>query len=332
MDTRAKRYFVRITKNNITESGEKVVMDIEKVFNNLCDKGYNVVYATHEPQEPTEHYHLIIQSETQIRFTTLKKMIPYGFIEQQKGTNQQAHDYLLHIDPKSRKNGKKEYNADIIRHNIQDFDEWLAITPGKRVDIDNLKTQIEAGALDYQLANEDPQTFARYSNFITRYRRALNEDKGKQERESLKVYYFYGDTGTGKSYTARQHSTHKDTFVVTDYKNPWDNYNGQKTLILEEYRNNFTMTQLLTYLDHYPVELPARYQNNYACWTTVFIISNIPPIEQYPNVDQATKKAFYRRLTEIKRFQDHEITSYKIDSNNKPTNIASIPNPKHTLD
>ena len=220
---------------------------------------------------------------------------------------------MLHIDAKSVKEHKKQYTHDILRHNIENFDEWLDITQGKRSDLDDLIDMVELGASDYQIIKTNKEAFQKYYNFIQTTRRAINESKGQQERESLQVFYYYGDTGTGKSYTARHNHDKNDVFVVSDYKNPWDNYKGQPILILEEYRSNFFATLLLQILDKYPLELPARYSNNFACWHTVYIISNIPPQDQYPNIDDHTKKAFYRRINEIKYFSIDKILTYRID-------------------
>ncbi len=41
---------------------------------------------------------------------------------------------------------------------------------------------------------------------------------------------------------------------------------------------------MLNYLDGYPVELPCRYANKQACYTKVYILSNIPFEQQYPNI------------------------------------------------
>ena len=42
---------------------------------------------------------------------------------------------------------------------------------------------------------------------------------------------------------------------------------------------------MLNHLDGYPLLLPCRYFNRQACFTKVFIITNIPPDAQYSNVD-----------------------------------------------
>ena len=52
--------------------------------------------------------------------------------------------------------------------------------------------------------------------------------------------------------------------------------------------------------------LPCRYADRVACYTKVYILSNIPLEKQYPNVqleEPASFDAFKRRLTSVYRMQ-----------------------------
>ena len=62
---------------------------------------------------------------------------------------------------------------------------------------------------------------------------------------------------------------------------------------------------MLNYLDIYPLQLPARFHNKTACYTKVFIVSNIPLSGQYPNVQREnpiTFEAFLRRIHKVFNF------------------------------
>ena len=64
---------------------------------------------------------------------------------------------------------------------------------------------------------------------------------------------------------------------------------------------------MLDYLDIYPLELPARYANKYACYETVYIISNWELEKQYSEVQTdspETWKAFLRRIHEVRVYQE----------------------------
>ena len=74
---------------------------------------------------------------------------------------------------------------------------------------------------------------------------------------------------------------------------PFDGYKGQKGILFDEFRSSLPLTEMLCYLDGYPVPLPCRYADRMACYTEVYIISNIPLEKQYPNVQLETMRASY---------------------------------------
>ena len=55
-------------------------------------------------------------------------------------------------------------------------------------------------------------------------------------------------------------------------------------MLFEEFRSSLPIQDMLKYLEGYPLMLPCRYNNKAACYTKVFLISNIPLASQYPNV------------------------------------------------
>ena len=91
---------------------------------------------------------------------------------------------------------------------------------------------------------------------------------------------------------------------VTDYKHPFDTYDGQDVLIFEEFRSSLRQGDMLNYLDGYPLLLPCRYFNRQACYTKVFIITNIPPTDQYLNIDPASREAFFRRIGMVMEYSE----------------------------
>jgi len=66
---------------------------------------------------------------------------------------------------------------------------------------------------------------------------------------------------------------------------------------------------MLSYLDGYPLSLPARYANRVACYTTVYLASNIDLRQQYKNVQEyepATWRAFLRRIHSVIEFSSKD--------------------------
>jgi len=134
---------------------------------------------------------------------------------------------------------------------------------------------------------------------VDRARQTVLEDKLKDEFRELEVWYIWGETGVGKTRSVMEKYGYPNVFRVTNYDHPFDNYKGQDVILFDEFRSNLTISDMLKYLDGYPVALPCRYADKQACFTKVYIISNIPLEEQYRNIQieqPATWKALLRRI------------------------------------
>ena len=86
----------------------------------------------------------------------------------------------------------------------------------------------------------------------------------------------------------------------------FDAYTGHPVIVFEEFHSQIPITSMLNYLDIYPVMLPARYYDRVACYTTVYITSNIPLEQQYTEIQRSkleTWNAFLRRI--------HTVTEYR---------------------
>lgn len=110
-----------------------------------------------------------------------------------------------------------------------------------------------------------------------------------------------GDPGVGKTKYIYDNNPIENIYRVTDYRHPWDEYEGQSILVLDEFDSQFSWDQLLVFLDRYPVMLPARYNNHVACFTTVWIISNEPLSKQYPERTGEKRNALLRRISTNQR-------------------------------
>ena len=108
-----------------------------------------------------------------------------------------------------------------------------------------------------------------------------------------------------------------NVFRITDYTHPFDKYKGEDIIIFEEFRSSLKIQDMLNYLDGYPLELPCRYANKIACYTKVYIITNIELKEQYMSIQEVhreTWNAFLRRLHEIQKFSEEGFFTCDIES------------------
>lgn len=114
--------------------------------------------------------------------------------------------------------------------------------------------------------------------------------------------YITGLAGTGKTTLAKDIALKKykeDDICISDAgKNPFDNYYGEKVLIVDDYRDYImSYTDLLRLLDPYTnSNVGARYKNkNLARCELIIITSTKTPVELYPNVNEE-RYQLYRRI------------------------------------
>ncbi len=278
-------------------------------FDELKEKLKNYVYVGQkEKGEQTgyEHYQIYIENPTQIRFETLKNKFPSGHFEIRRGTKRQAYEYCTKEDTRV---GEVFGNGEI---DIED-------EQGKRKDIEILYNMI-------MLENKTPSQVileypcaGRYLNYIDRlYNEKLFAIYRSKLRLELKenTYYIWGDPNTNKTRYPYDKHGYENVYRVTDYKHPFDEYQGESVLVLDEFHSQLKIEQMLNLLDIYPYKLPCRYVNKIACYTTVYIISNLPLEEQYTDIQSKHPKQFEalkRRISDIVCFNKVQTSVFDSD-------------------
>lgn len=143
---------------------------------------------------------------------------------------------------------------------------------------------------------------------IDKVRNILLTNKYKEQvRLNLEVIYISGTTGSGKTRGVFEKDGFINTYRVTDYSHPFDSYSCEEVIIFDEFRNSLRLTEMLNYLDIYPLDLPSRYNNKVACYKKVYIISNWPLDKQYNNEkvnDKESYLAFLRRIHKVIIYKD----------------------------
>jgi len=317
MSDRNRKWFCRVTKKNNTQNG-LYEYDFDDLYKTLCDKYDNILFALHDKDLENIHCHIVIQNKTQIKFDTLKKLIPYGDIEKQRGSNKECYDYCLHIDEKSKETEKDTYDESCLKTNIDNIEVWkmLGNASGSRSDLVEIFTMIKNGASDFEIMSKYPSQFIMYGKAISQARQSFLREAHGNDFRQLQVTYIFGSTGVGKTRSVMEKYGYKNVYRVTDYgTGAFDGYNGQDVILFDEFRSSIKISNMLTYLDGYPVELPCRFANKPALFTKVYIISNIPLYAQYELVQKNEPKtydAFCRRINEVYDFDT---------SKDKPLNI-----------
>lgn len=242
----------------------------------------------------TPHTHLYLYSPNAIEFATMQQRFHGAHIESAKGSHRANRDYI-------RKEGKWRDDAKHETNLPDTFEESGELPPerNKRESVSaEVLDMIVSGASNAEIVRTFPSMMNRLQHIETT-RQTLLEERYREEWRNLEVTYIWGKTGTGKTSFVMQRHGYKDVYHATNYKNPFDGYKGEPVILFDEFRSSLPIADMLKYLDGYPLMLPCRYNDKVACFTTVYIVSNIPLEKQYPNVqvdEPETYAALLRRI------------------------------------
>lgn len=297
MADRSRKWMITI--NNPVDHG----YDHDKI-EGILSKIKNIDYYCYSDEvgnkEHTHHTHIFLFRENPLSFDYLKKRFTVGKIESCLGSCNECRDYVF-------KEGKW-LNDEKGETNLRDTHVEVGVCPddrqGKRSDLIQLYDMIVQGMSNLEIIDSNPQYIKEFDK-LDKVRFTILSDKYKHVWRSVEVIYIFGGTGLGKTRGVME-TYNYEAYRVTDYKNPFDAYQGQDVVIFDEYRSQIPLADMLNYLDGYPCELKARYCNKQCCWTKVFIISNWDIRDQYSNVQKEDKRswdAFLRRIKSIKMYR-----------------------------
>ena len=274
-------------------------------------------------ENETFHTHLYFVTKNCKPFTTVKNFFPEAHIEAPDGTSQQNRDYVFKEGAKFNKDsetGKYDYTDSqgkkhIGTHYDNSNEEWGELPQerqGARTDIADLYEMIKDGYTNVEIMEVNPK-YMMCLDKIERARQNYRESVYSDTWRELDVNYIWGPTGSGKTRFVKDKYGYSNVYTVSDYYHPFDMYQGQDVILFEEFRSSLRISDMLKYLDGYPVELPARYINKTACFTKVFFCTNIDLRAQYRDIQKdepETWKAFLRRINNVMVMVDGRSATY----------------------
>ncbi len=251
------------------------LLDWRKIYKSDDDIRYICWGLETCPKTKKKHYQGWIQIEKKKRLGGIKKVCQSKKIhlETCRGTESENEKYC-------QKDNKYK--------TIGDYK-----TQGQRTDLEGLKALIDKGGTLEDIANENFHAFIQYNRGFQEYKKIVDK-RLRSVFRTVKTTHLYGKTGTGKT---RKAMDSKDVYKISgDSMKWWDGYNGEKTLVIDEYNNQIPCTELLSLLDGYEYRLPIKGSFTYANWDRVIITSNIKILHK--NARTEHKKALKRRISE----------------------------------
>lgn len=243
-----------------------------------------IVYQKEQcPETQRIHWQGYAEFSEPIRIKRCQKLleVPNCHLEKRQGTRDEARSYCM----KECSQLEKPF----------EIGNWSAGGQGSRTDLKGLLNKIKDGETMLNIIEENPELYGRYRNTIKDYKFEILKNQTKTFRK-INVEIHWGEAGTGK--TRHCVESCPDAYKLDFDENIWwDGYEGETTLIINDFYGNIKYHKLLDILDGYQLRLPVKGGHTYANWNKVLITSNKPPEEWY---SYGMTDALKRRIQETR--------------------------------
>lgn len=304
-------YMYQLTINAPIEKGYTHARIIEIIRSNFKTVTY---FCMSDEQGTQFHTHLFIVFASRVRFSMIKRYFPEAHIEKCRGSVSDNVNYI-------KKSGKWELDETKQEKKIEGSFLEVGTQPpdskGKRNDMSELYQMILDNMTNAEILATNQDYILQIDKLDKIRTTVLTERYKETVRLDLEVIYISGATGTGKTREVMESNGYANVYRVTDYLHPFDGYSCQPCMCFDEFRSSLKLKDMLMYCDIYPIELPSRYANKFACYNKVFIVSNWSLEKQYSEIqreDRESWKAFLRRI--------HKVVIY--DNSGKRTEYQSV--------
>lgn len=232
------------------------------------------------------HWQLVLAHAEPVRFSTLRRKIPTAHLEP-------VRDLRASLAYVQKEDTRVEDEKPLVKGEIKP-----GPGQGHRSDLDALRTRILDGAETVDGLIMDDATAWRHGRMTADLVAARDRARLGAGTRNVEVRVIFGDTGTGKTSAAIEGLQALGSVCrVTHWgSGAFDGYDGQDALILDEFAGQPPIEELLTWLDVYPVALPARYRARQAAFVRVVLCANAPPWTWYRYAPKAQRAALARRL------------------------------------
>lgn len=274
------------TENNPTER-----------FSYNSDRMSYLIYQLETGESGTPHYQGYIVTKKKITLGGLKKINARASFRVANGTAEQNKVYCT--KEKGRLDGPWEYGEPPM--------------PGQRNDLLTIANELRKRPLA-DVFNDHPEEAIRYGKGMKYFRSVvLSEERGTEYRIP-EILVYWGDSGVGKSRRARLMDPLLYNVPVHEGGTTWfDGYDGQETILFDDFCGGMKYSQMLRFCDVYPLQVQTKGGFVSLNHRRIIITSNKPPEQWYSGEVQGSAEALLRRLYEygniihFTRFEDEII-------------------------
>lgn len=279
------------TVNNWTDARLQLITDYARANSAYC------IIGDERGENGTPHLQGYIYFRCPRAFTSVANSLgePRAHVERARGSPNQNKEYCSK------------------QHVI--FEHGECPQQGRRIDLENIRKCIENGATDVEIASQSFATWCQYGRRFSDYRRLLQV---RPRRWKSVVVWIWGETGTGKTrfvhelddvgvkrqinvslerYEGSVVDDLRGLYIAVDPSFSWtDGYEGQDSVLIDDYRGECPLASFLRLLDRYPMQVPVK--GGFTEWSPkiIYITSNLLPRSCYASKTQEELAPLYRRI------------------------------------
>lgn len=297
----SRDWMLRVSQSNPNpdDTSTRRMMTPEDVFSCLEKASFIVFQLEEGSKSGYDHYQVFCQYDSPTRLSSIRKAFTSrGFTAQYIAPRQFSVSSCLAYCTKDKTRIEGPWNRG---------EASLPATDTKTILLD-AENQLAEGSTTVDSLLLNPETRPAVRRHLT-YLRAIEEaslrDRWSKTDRSVTTHFLYGPPRTGKTWgLTHERYSYGDFYSVTDWTHPWDSYNQQRVLILDEFEGQPDFHLLCQILEGYPLELSARYSNRWAAWDTVWIVSNatlneIVEIYRQRGVSESMLPSLPGRISEV---------------------------------
>ena len=297
----SRDWMLRVSRDNPNpdDTSTRRMMTPEDVFSCLEKANFVVFQLEEGAKTGYDHYQCFVQYESPTRLSSIRKgFTSHGFTAQYIAPRQFSVSSCLAYCSKESTRIEGPWNKG---------EAQLPATASKTLLLE-AENQLAEGSttVDSLLLNPETRGAARrHLNYLRAIEEASLRDRWSKTDRSVTTHFLYGPPRTGKTWgLTHERYSYGDFYSVTDWTHPWDSYNQQRVLILDEFEGQPDFHLLCQILEGYPLELSARYSNRWAAWDTVWIVSNatldeIVEIYRQRGVSESMLPSLPGRISEV---------------------------------
>lgn len=296
----------RFTINNPTEEDREQVLSLQK------EKHFKyLIFQLEEGENKTPHFQGYVNWSEKKTLLSTTRLLKRG------------HILPGHASPKSN----RDYATKLIGRLDGPWEFGDCPAPGKRSDLEDAAETLKSTGSLKRVAEEHPTAFIKFYRGLEVYKNTIVPTKPRDFLTEL--YVFYGDPGTGKSWTA--HEISKSDIYPLSFGNSgiwWDGYEGQSFVLIDEFKSNLPLGTLKRLADRYPVKVDRKGLTSVEFTSrTLVITTNIDPSDWYAGdkVSDTEREALKRRITFLVRFSRGSFPVIEYDVRENKTDLPICP-------